>query len=559
MTTLMRNSRIYLLVLLVLVVTLGLVAAAPAKVALSDPATQGMLEVLCDIDHTTPTDSVACRVTLDGAVQLQDIWTGNSATYALDPGSHTLLVELVGDHAVFWGPANQQRTIVISTGQTFPVTMTFVKKGHLLANLNQSGIAGDFYVDGELVAGQVAAIDLWVMPRASHKIEVKNIIDPAAGSAYYWRNTYTYAWLYSGQEKTITLWPRKVFTMGYLNLKCEVSNIQPGDDVVCNVAIDDQSANTMPAGGQSQYTLMPGRHTVTITLSGEKAEKWEGTKSQSVLVRLGRTTDLTLKFEWLSYEYTVTLSGIDANTHAIFRKGQQLGNKRNVFVKVGDCDSANYFFYGIDDGLYNLGDYNHLLEAIHHFSGSFNRRGVAANDGYVAASVLNPIWADPTICQPGETPLACEYRTQKPSVALIMLRTYNYGENWQEKYYQDMKTVVEYSLQKGVIPVLSTLPTIPGHLEMNNQIRLLATQYDVPLWDLIVTTERLPAQGIDVNAHLTLPPQWVGDFLCGLQPGLWDGSAQSGGAGGASPDQQRGYQVRAFLVGARAAPPIVNR
>jgi hypothetical protein len=186
-----------------------------------------------------------------------------------------------------------------------------------------------------------------------------------------------------------------------------------------------------------------------------------------------------------------------------------------VFVKVGDCDSANYFLYGIDDGLYNLGDYSHLLEAIYYFSGSFNHRGVTAHDGFITSSVLNPLWADPALCKPGETPLACEYRTQKPSVALIMLRTHAYGEDWQEEYYQDMKTVVEYSLRQGVIPVLSTLPSIPGHLEMNDRIRLLAAQYDVPLWDLIVTTDKLNSQGIDVNAHLTLPPNGLPTFLLG--------------------------------------------
>lgn len=518
-----RNARIYLLASLVLVVTLGLVAGAPAKVVpdklFSDPATQGTLEVFCDIRNTTPTDGVACRVSLDGAVQPQDTWPGNWATYALDPGSHALLVELVGDHAAFWGPASQQQTVTVSTGETSRIALTFVKKGYLHARLSASGTVADFYVGGELVGEQVAGIDRWVMPRVSHKVEVKNITDPAAGGTYTWRDAYMYTVLYSGQEKTIMLRPRKVFTMGFLNLKCQVSDLQPGEDVVCNVTIDGQSAGTMVPGGQSQYNLLPGQHTVTMTLSGANAKKWQTAKSQGAAIRLGRTTELTIKFDLLPYQYTATLSRIDANTQAIFKKGQKLGNKRNVFVKIGDCDTANYFLYGIDDGLYYLGDYNHLLEAIYFFSGSFNHKGVAAQDGFVASSVLNPMWADPTLCQPGETPLACEYRLQKPSVALIMLRTYHYGEDWQDKYYKDMKTIVEYSLKQGVIPVLSTLPRIEaaheGLYEMNDGIRLLAAQYDVPLWDLWVTTEKLPAWGVDVNAHLTLPPNGLPTFFVG--------------------------------------------
>jgi hypothetical protein len=508
----MRNARIYLLAVLALVATLGLVAGAPG-LALSDPATQGTLEVVCNIGNTTPTDSVACRVSLDGAVQPQDILPGQAAAYALDVGSHLLQVDLVGDHAAFWGSASQQQTVAILTGQTTRSVQTFAKKGHLRANLSQPGIPGDFFVDGQLVAGQVTSIDLWVTPRVSHKIEVKNITDPATTDAYRWLDASASASLRSGQEKTVTLSTKKAYVKGFLNLDCQVRYIQESDDVSCNVAIDGQNVGIAPAGEPSQYSVLPGQHTVTISLTGLDAAKWEAARSQNVRIRLGKTTNATITLELLPYQYTATLSGINDNTRAIYRRGQQLRNKSNVFVKVGDCDSANNFLYLIDSDFYDLGDYNALQEAVNFFIGAFNHRGLAAHDGYVAASVLDPIWADPAFCNPGETSLACEYRIQKPSVALIMLRTYHYGENWQERYYQDMKTIVEYSLKQGVIPVLSTLPYINGHIEMNERIKLLATQYNVPLWDFFVTTNQLPNQGIDVNAHLTLPPTGLTTFF----------------------------------------------
>lgn len=517
MITIIRNARIYLLASLALVVTLGLVAGAPAQVVpgalLSDPAIQGTLEVRCDVRGATPTDGVACRVSLDGAVQPQDTWPGNSAAYALDPGPHTLLVELVGDQAALWSPASQQQVVTISTGRTSRAAPIFVKMGHLHARLSTSGIVGDFYVGGELVALQAEGIDLWVKPRVSHKVEVKNITDPAAAGAYTWRDAYTYTVLSSGQEKTVILRPRQVYVAGVLNLTCQVLYIQPSDDVTCNVAIDGQPVGTIPAGEQGRYTVLAGQRTVTITLTGEDAGKWEAARSQSVRIRLGRTTDLTVVMELPPYQYTATLSGINDNTRAIFKKGQRLGNKSNVFVKVGDCDSANNFLYLIDSDFYDLGEYAALQEAITFFAGAFNHRGLAARDGFVAASVLNPMWSDPTLCKPGETPLACEYRTQKPSVSLIMLRTYHYGENWQDNYYWDMKTVVEYSLKQGIIPVLSTVPPIAGHVEMNDHIRRLADEYDVPLWDLYATTRQLPFDGLDVNAHLTIPPNGLTTFF----------------------------------------------
>ncbi len=48
---------------------------------------------------------------------------------------------------------------------------------------------------------------------------------------------------------------------------------------------------------------------------------------------------------------------------------------------------------------------------------------------------------------------------------------------------------------------------------MNDRIRQLAVQYDVPLWDLFVTTQKLTFEGIDANAHLTVPPDGITSFF----------------------------------------------
>ena len=45
-----------------------------------------------------------------------------------------------------------------------------------------------------------------------------------------------------------------------------------------------------------------------------------------------------------------------------------------------------------------------MQATIDQFSGSFNRDGMAVKGGFNAASVLSPMWADPS-CQAGETPL----------------------------------------------------------------------------------------------------------------------------------------------------------
>jgi hypothetical protein len=534
MTTITRNSRngfAWVAILLIVALSFGVPVgvALSAGQAQSDPAAQGTLAFTCDIRSAAETDSIACRITLDGTVQSPDVTPGQASSYALDPGTHTVLVELVGDQVELWSPANQEQTVTITTGQTARVRTTFVKKAHLSIDLDQPDIVGDFYVDGTQVASQVAFTDLWVTP-GRHKIVVNEIGDPASDGAYSWRDSSLTTWLSSGQEKTVTLRMRKVYVMGYLVLKCQIDSAQADDDVTCNIAIDGQSVGTIPPGGQGQFILKPGRHTATVTLTGEDAKKWDLAQSKSFSIRLGRSTEVSVEFELAPYQYTVTLSGIDANTRAIFRRGQALGNKKNVFSKIGDCDTDTpAFLYPFDDGVYNLGDYNYLQEAISYFGGSYGRRGFAMNGGFVAASVLNPMWSNPQYCNPGETPLACEYRVQKPSVALIMLRTYHYGDNWQDNYYKDLKTIVEYSIKQGVIPVLTTIPRIPaaheGIYEMDDRIRQVAAEYDVPLWDLFVTTETLPDQGVQLNtAHLTMPPTGLTTFF--IEPNLDYGMTQ---------------------------------
>jgi hypothetical protein len=45
------------------------------------------------------------------------------------------------------------------------------------------------WLDGVLLGTQVAGIEQWVTPYAAHKIEVKNLVDPASLNAYVWTNT----------------------------------------------------------------------------------------------------------------------------------------------------------------------------------------------------------------------------------------------------------------------------------------------------------------------------------------------------------------------------------
>lgn len=205
------------------------------------------------------------------------------------------------------------------------------------------------------------------------------------------------------------------------------------------------------------------------------------------------------------------ISGISYHARQIFLDGKAKGNRADVFAKVGDSITyAAPYLYPFASG-YSLGGYSYLSPAVGFFSGP-NARGencyaaspVAAYPGWRSVDVITPGAAHSGLCGGGETPLECEYRTAKPSVALIMLGTNDVADMNMSvaQYRANMERVIQISINAGVIPVLSTIPPF-GHpaLEskvagINQTIVALARQYDVPLWDYYNAIIGLPNRGL---------------------------------------------------------------
>ena len=104
---------------------------------------------------------------------------------------------------------------------------------------------------------------------------------------------------------------------------------------------------------------------------------------------------------------------------------------------------------------YTLTDSNsYLQESIDNFAGSFNRDGQAVRGGFNAAAVLSPIWADPEVCEPGETPIECENRVHNPSFVIISLEVWWSGRT-VERYEEYMRTIIDFYIENGVVPILS--------------------------------------------------------------------------------------------------------
>ena len=99
---------------------------------------------------------------------------------------------------------------------------------------------------------------------------------------------------------------------------------------------------------------------------------------------------------WQEWPVVPAVSGTAVN---IYQQGMALGNNPRTFSKVGDCQSISQVMMGIYDvpDRYTLREEDaYLQQTIDLFKGSFNRDGNAVKGGFNAASVLSPLWADPS-------------------------------------------------------------------------------------------------------------------------------------------------------------------
>ena len=198
----------------------------------------------------------------------------------------------------------------------------------------------------------------------------------------------------------------------------------------------------------------------------------------------------------------------------IFLTGRALGNNPHVVAKVGDCSSEHwYFLKPFAWGDYNLGSYSSLQPVINHFGESLAYDSEATHNGFNANAVLMSMWANPAVCQVAneESPLACEFRLHRPSVAVIMFGTSDLLVMSPAQFNTFMRQIVEDSIDAGVIPILSTFPGNLGFWQetiLYNQIVVrIALDYNIPLINLWLALEALPNHGLEPDGfHLGEPP-----------------------------------------------------
>jgi len=208
----------------------------------------------------------------------------------------------------------------------------------------------------------------------------------------------------------------------------------------------------------------------------------------------------------------------------VFALGQSLGNNPRVFAKVGDCLEGHvWFLYQYGDGKpYDLGPYTQLQATINYFM-TAPRQGVpnpfiaesqAAHSAFTSASVQDAEWADPKLCHAGETPLQCEYRLDKPSVAIIMFGVVDVESLTASQFDSSLRSVIQQTLALGIIPIMSTAPENQAYgdkaAQFNRIVTEIAVENNVPLIHLRDALAPLPAHGLDRDGlHLTPGAGWV--------------------------------------------------
>ncbi|TFH36378.1 MAG: SGNH/GDSL hydrolase family protein [Anaerolineales bacterium] len=205
---------------------------------------------------------------------------------------------------------------------------------------------------------------------------------------------------------------------------------------------------------------------------------------------------------------------ISTRARQIFEQGLAQGNDPRRFSKIGDSETFTSWFLAPFDqtpATYRLGEHASLQAVIDHFSGSYARQSVAARQGFNAASVFAPLWADPVLCLAGETPLACEFRIHQPSYVFVLLGT---NDIWHVEDFEDqMRRIIQYAIEQGVLPILGTkADNLEGDGMINRTLYTLALEYDIPLWNFWAAVQDLPQTGLDEDqAHLTFGYNYFDD------------------------------------------------
>jgi hypothetical protein len=186
---------------------------------------------------------------------------------------------------------------------------------------------------------------------------------------------------------------------------------------------------------------------------------------------------------------------IDPSLKKVYERGLTLGNDPHAFSIFGDCQSRPADFFGVFEtdaaAVENLSA--ELGEVVDHFGGSFNRESPTAQDGTTPGSLLWNQWHRGEYgCTLAETPVECELRIHRPSFVIMQV-----GTHFESRNTEYLRKVILQLLDAGVVPILATKADNREKDErINRDMAMLASEYDLPLWNFWAAVSDLPNRGL---------------------------------------------------------------
>ena len=267
----------------------------PATLRLVKEYLLGFGQLTCRINGLEAGHDVRCQAFIDGN-DMGLIEAGQMQTYNLPPGPHAVSVGIIGAHADLWAPASQDLNLAITAGRNSPLPVTFNRKGKLALALSVPNVVGDFYVGEQLIAAQVFTTTVFVAP-GNHKVEVRNVVDPAANGVYRYPDAVMTAAAVANQSRSATLRLAKEYLLGFGQLTCRINGLEAGHDVRCQVFIDGNDMGLIEAGQMQTYNLPPGTRAVNVGVVGGHADLWAPTVQElAFAITAGRNSLSTATF-----------------------------------------------------------------------------------------------------------------------------------------------------------------------------------------------------------------------------------------------------------------------
>lgn len=212
--------------------------------------------------------------------------------------------------------------------------------------------------------------------------------------------------------------------------------------------------------------------------------------------------------------------------------GASRGQHVDIFAKVGDSITVStHFMVGFGRRQVRLEAYEDQLHPVIDFfsPSAFTRRSEASGVGWAAFTLLDRIEEATESCFVSETPLECEYRIMQPAVSLIMLGTNDVGYVNGAQYRTNLNRIVEFSIERGIIPILSTIPNRLDRPEVTDRVPVfnqiiseIAHTHQIPLWDYHSAMQLLPEGGLTQDGiHPSSPAENAAFHLS--ETNLWAG------------------------------------